>query len=135
MAVVDKFLDGTVAAGTTTTIQPASGTIFSFKRGRIAVTSGGGSYFYLYIPITFYSSLDYTTSVGTSGNGNIWIATYSYYLFSEAGITAGWVVGNGGVGNRAGTSPFAAISNTNTVGISAASNILTYYTMVGVSMT
>jgi hypothetical protein len=140
MAVTDFFLNGTITNSTTTTIQPASGTIYTFKRGRVGVEPGSGGTF----SISSLSQSDYTwgiyqsSGVGTPSSQYAAISSFSItvYTFSETGIT---IVATATtiIGTNHGPSIFSAIANNMPVSIqsNAGFGLTTRYTLVGASMT
>jgi hypothetical protein len=119
MAVTDVFLDGAVTANTT--IQPSSGTVYTFKRGNINIATFG--YFTI-------SSRNVPWIYGYQGGTEM--SAINLLQFSEAGVT---VYRSSGVAlYNPSSTPFSAISNANYVTIGYFSNTI-HYTLVGASLT
>ena len=129
MAVKDFFLDGSIASNATLTIQPASGTIYSFKRGNMFTSSNnitirhrGAGIYYGYVTIANVTGAKTMTEH----------SSFITLVFSEAGVTG---YNTGPFPLIANATPFAAISNSNYVDIVNAPFAVAYYTLVGVSIT
>ena len=132
MAVRDLFLDGTIESGATATIQPASGTIYSFKRGNIhlALNMGGAYFTIVQRNQPWYA---YYTISANLGSATMWpVSAFRTIVFSEAGVTG--VQWSPTAALITYTTPFTAISNGNYVNIASVS-ATSYYTLVGVSIT
>lgn len=119
MAVTDLFLTGTVTSATTT-IQPASGTVYSFKRGNVTSSDVGTNNTRIRT-----GNLDWYFGNATTRFTNL--------AFSESGVFI--TQGSATAAVNANSIPFVAVSNALTVGVAADSGITTNYTLVGVSMT
>jgi hypothetical protein len=115
MAVSSLIVQGTLGSSQLVTIQPASGTVYTFKRGKIVRYGSGGTNFF----------------VGASGYA---FEEFVYYSFSEAGVTSR--VGSTTT-NSSGSNYFSAVSNDATSFIQTDSNFGwdLRYVLVGVSMT
>lgn len=115
MAVSSLIVDGTLGSSATVTIQPASGTVYTFKRGKIAK----------------YGTASTSFRVGSYGSA---YEEFLYYAFSEAGI----VSRSGSTTTQSsGTSYFSAVSNgaTSYISTDSSSGWDLRYVLVGVSMT
>ena len=131
MAVKDFFLDGTISTGATVTIQPASGTIYSFKRGSI-FGDGGVTIEHRNAAQTWYAYNEIAANAGSATT--VARSNFLTLVFSEAGVT-GYAYSLA-VPVIASTTPFTAISNGNYVRmVNGGSGGTAYYTLVGVSIT
>lgn len=118
MAVTDFFLDGNASG--TVTIQPASGTVYTFKRGVINNSSGN-------ITITFRGSLTWTYAMSSGGAAQ---SGFTYLVFSEAGFHA-YGPNTPFFYTSANVTPLASVSNTNYVTITNSP----FYSLVGAYLT
>lgn len=144
MAVTDLYLAYSVASLNpgSVTIQPASGTIYSFKRGTIAsnVPNAGIGYSYFTISMLGLVQPFYTVPpTGTAATNPFQVAILS---FSEAGVSGGHAQNIGALTHFTSNAiPFAAINNgtpltiTYTNSYTGTYNVNFGYTLVGVSLT
>jgi hypothetical protein len=140
MAVTDLYLAYSVASlsSGSVTIQPASGTIYSFKRGTITsyVPAVGIGFSHFTISMLGLSQLFYT--VATGGNPVATTFQFAMLSFSEAGVNGTTTGGAYFTGNAI---QFAAINNGTPLTIaytnsySGTYNVNFGYTLVGVSLT
>jgi len=122
MAIIVTAISGSTS--TSVNIQPAQGTIYSFKRGAISVTNVNNAVLTITTSGRAYSIGRQYATTGLDGQ-------FASFFWSEGGVTA-----NNTFGNLGHASPFTAISNVHypTITCTDASAVLRY-TMIGVSIT
>ena len=134
MAIVDFYLAGSVANQTTTTFQPAAGTIYTFKRGTVT-TPTTTELFQIRIGVSIYTAV--SASGGYSSTSATPFNNFNSFSFNESGYYATSLSGGTyTVSSFAGPGPFCAISNLATAAI-INPNIgvnTTKYVLVGASM-
>ena len=125
MAVTEFFLTGSVAANVT--IQPAVGTVYSFKRGLILnhnqfqIGLGAATGFY-------WQATNFAATPAAQ-------QLFKQFTFNEAGYSIWNDAAAVPVTVRQSPSPFAAISRAIDTIVERYSGGTTYYTLLGVSMT
>jgi hypothetical protein len=131
MAITDVYLQGSSSANIT--IQPSSGTIFTFKRGNIFATQNQSN-----VGFSFQNANSSNTEIKYFFSANTLPFIFWHFSWADGGVSYTGNFNGSQVGtNSAGASPFAAVSNANfiTINVTTYSAGNTRYTMVGAALT